>query len=134
MSLTRRWPRLRDNWQLKLAAVMLAMLLWVVVAAERPTSEWISVPVEVVLRDPAFTADPQPDPAVVLVRFSGPGREMWEIAVKRSRLRLLLPVREPVTGQGVYLLGPSMVHVPAGLSVVARDVRPVRVRVRFNGS
>lgn len=129
-----RWRRFREDWQLKLTAVMLALLLWVLVAAERPTSEWVSVPVEVILRDPDHSAEPRAEPEFVSVRLSGPGREMWEVAIKRSRMRLLLPVREPVGEQEIYLLGPSMVRVPAGASVVARDVRPIRVRVRFDGS
>ena len=118
-----------ENWQLKLAALTLSVLLWVLVTAEQPASRWISVPVEVVLRNPDRVESPRPEPAVVSVRFTGPGREMWELALQRPRL--LLPVRDAEEGEHVYVVGPSMVRVPVGLSIIPRDVRPARVRVNF---
>ena len=39
---------LTDNWQLKLLALALAVLLWVVVSAEQVTSQWIPVPLRIV--------------------------------------------------------------------------------------
>lgn len=109
---------------------MLALLLWVIVAADRPASAWITVPVQVVLPDGNRASDSRTEPGAVAVRFTGDGDEMWELAVKRSRVRLLLQVGEPVAAHVVYSLGTSMVQVPPGLSVLARDIRPVHVRVR----
>lgn len=119
------------NWHLKLAALALAVMLWVVVSAEQTSSQWIPVPVDVVAGNPEQVGEPRPIPQEVSVRFSGPGREMWELVMRRPRL--LLPVREVYIGERVYVVRPEMVRVPGGPSLEVRDVRPARVRVRFDG-
>jgi hypothetical protein len=119
------------NWQLKLAALALAAMLWVVVSAEQTSSQWIPVPVEVIAANPDQVGEARATPAEVSVRFSGPGREMWEMVMRPPRL--LLPIREVYTGERVYVVRPEMVRVPGGPSLEVRDVRPVRVRVRFHG-
>lgn len=118
------------NWQLKLAALALAVMLWVVVSAEQTSSQWIPVPVEVVAGNPNRVGEPRATPAEVMVRFSGPGREMWELVMRRPRL--LLPVREVYTGERVYVVRPDMVRIPGGPSLEVRDVRPARVRVHLD--
>ncbi len=128
-----RWSAgmLVRNWQLKLAALALALMLWVVVSAEQTSSQWIPVPVEVVAGNPDHVGEPRSTPAEVSVRFTGPGREMWELVMRRPRL--LLSVREVYTGERVYVVRPDMVRMPGGPGLEARDVRPSRVRVRFHG-
>jgi YbbR domain-containing protein len=120
--------RLTQNWQLKLAAFALAVLLWIVVSADQVTTQWLPVSIDVDLRDPGMRLVEGPIPNEVEVRFAGPGRDLWELAVNRPRL--LLRVTDADDNQ-VFLLDPRMVHVPAGLQAAAQDVRPSSVRLRF---
>jgi YbbR domain-containing protein len=113
------------HWKLKLASLALAVLLWVVVSAEQETTQWIPVRVEPVLRDPDFVLTGGVHPATVRVRFSGSGRELWEVAIRRPTL--VLPVRSGTAGS--YEVDPQMVEIPANLHVHAEDVRPGVVRL-----
>lgn len=116
------------NWQLKLAALALAILLWVVVSAEQVTTQWIPVPVRVSSDAPGRVVTGGPVPEQVEVRFAGPGRELWELALERPVL--VLPVDRVEADEQVFELEPRMVSIPNGLSAVsARDVRPGSVRV-----
>lgn len=126
-------PTLRSltrNWKLKLAALALAVLLWVVVSAEQVTTQWLTVPVRLAVRDSAYVVAAGPAPREVEVRFSGPGRELWELALEQPVL--VLSVGEVQREIESYLLEPGMVRLPAGISAVtALDVRPVAARVRY---
>ncbi len=116
-----------QNWQLKVAAVALAVLLWVVVSAEQVTTQWIPVPVRVAPRNPEYVVTGGPIPREVEVRFAGPGRELWELAIDRPVL--VLPLNEVDEENQVFVLDPRMVRIPNGLSVTPLDVRPSSVRV-----
>jgi hypothetical protein len=119
---------LTQNWQLKLAALTLAILLWVVVSAEQITTQWIPVPVRIAARDPEFVVTGGPVPEQVEVRFAGPGRELWELALDRPVL--VLPLTDVEQESQVFVLDPrSMVRIPNGLSVTPLDVRPSSVRI-----
>ena len=50
-------PLLTRNWPLKLAALALAVLLWVFVAAEETTSQLVAVQVDLEYRGPITSAD-----------------------------------------------------------------------------
>ena len=126
-----RVPSLREiasNWRLKLAALALAVLIWAIVSAEQPTTQWIPVRVEAQVGDPDFVLAGPPNPAQVQVRFSGPGRELWELALDRPRLVLSIP---DVGEQRNFPLEPRMVRVPAGLSVSVLEVRPQFTRLEM---
>jgi hypothetical protein len=116
--------RATAHWKLKLAALALAILLWVVFSSEQVTTQWLPVPVEAVVRDPGYVLAGRPDPAVVRVRFRGPGRELWEIALRPPTL--VLPVRD-VGAVRSFVAEPSMVDMPVRSRVVATDVRPAVV-------
>ncbi|HSU16698.1 hypothetical protein [Longimicrobium sp.] len=121
--------RLTARWKLKLAALALAILLWVVVSAEQTTTQWIPVRVDPVVRDPEFVLAGGPEPGVVRVRFQGPGRELWELALERPVL--VLPLRE-VGNARSFAIDPAMVTLPEGVrNVRATDVRPAIVRVEL---
>ena len=118
--------RAASHWKLKLAALALAVLLWVVFTAEQVTSQWIPVRVEAVVRDPAWVLVSPPEPDQVRVRFRGPGRELWEIALRPPTL--VLPVRDVGTARN-FALEASMVEMSERFRVVATDVRPAVVRL-----
>ena len=118
--------RVTANWGLKVAALALALLLWVVVSAEQVTTQWVPVRVQVVLHDPRLQLTGGAAPAVVDVRFSGSGRDLWELAFRHPVLTLA--VREP-SETGIYALEPAMVSVPGRIAVAATDIRPEFVRL-----
>lgn len=112
------------NWRLKLSALALAVLIWAVVSAEQVTSQWIPVRVDPVVRDPEFVVTSPAEPAMVSVQVTGPGRELWELAINRPAL--VLSVRD-VGERRTFGLDPSMVRIPQGLAVRVSDVRPAVV-------
>ena len=115
-----------NNWRLKLAALGLAMLIWAVVSSEQVTSQWIPVRVDPVVRDPEYVLSGPAEPSEVRVQFTGPGRELWELALDRPVLVL------PLSGVGdrrAFPVDPSMLRIPAGLAVRVQDIRPAVVRV-----
>lgn len=120
------WHALTYNWRLKLSALGLAVLIWAAVSAEQVTTQWIPVRVDPVVRDPEYVLTGPPEPAEVRVRFSGPGRELWELALDRPSI--VLPLRD-VGNRRAFALDASMLRVPAGLSVNVQDIRPAVVRV-----
>lgn len=121
--------RLAQNWKLKLLALALAVLLWVVVSADQITSNWIPVPLEVRVTDPAYRLREGTAPSEVQVRFTGPGRDFLDLAIRRSPLQL--NIEEVGDTQEVFNLQPGMVRVPNQLSVNPQDVRPNRISLRF---
>ena len=118
--------RATAHWKLKLSALALAVLLWVVFTAEQVTTQWIPVPVEAVVRDPGYVLVGRPEPAVVRVRFRGAGRELWEVALRPPPL--VLPVRD-VGAARAFAVDAAMVEVPERFRVTATDVRPAVVRL-----
>jgi YbbR domain-containing protein len=121
--------RITDNWKLKTLAFVLAVLLWVVYSADEVTSNWISVPLEVQLTDPNYRVASL-DPRTVQVRFTGPARDLLDVAVRQPPLRLSITQVEDTTG--TYELSPRMVQLPGQLAVNALDVRPAAVRLDFS--
>lgn len=115
------------NWRLKLAALGLAVLIWAAVSAEQVTTQWIPIRIDPVVQDPEYVLTGPPDPAEVRVRFSGPGRELWELALDRPPL--VLPLRD-VGNRRAFALDGTMVRLPGGLDDVrVLDIRPAVVRV-----
>lgn len=120
---------LTGNWQLKLLALALAVLLWVVVSAEQVTSHWIPVPLRVEEHDPEFEIVSPVEFPEVPVRFTGPGRDLMELAIRKPPLVLTLD-RVQGTSQE-YRLEPGMVRIPNQLAVTAQEVRSPVVRLDF---
>jgi YbbR domain-containing protein len=118
-----------QNWQLKLLAVALAVLLWIVVSAEQVTTSWISVPLVVQETDPSYRVVPGSAPKEVRVRFVGPGREFIDLAVRHPSL--VLRLGEVASPGQAFALTPAMVRLPDGLEVAANDVDPGAVHLRF---
>jgi hypothetical protein len=116
------------NWRLKLAALGLAVLIWAVVSSEQVTSQWIPVRVDPVVRDPEYVLSGAPEPAEVRVQFTGPGRELWELALDRPTL--VLPLGD-VGERRAFPVDPTMLRIPSGLAVRVQDIRPAIVRVEL---
>lgn len=121
--------RLADQWQLKLLAFALAVLLWVVVSGEQLQSRLIPVPLEVHVADPSYQLIEGSAPREVDVRFVGPGREFIEMVLRRPHL--VLDVAEVNDTSEVFHLEPAMVQA-SGQNITARGVDPSRIRLRFH--
>jgi len=109
------------HWPLKLAALALAVILWVVVALEKPTTQLVGIQLDLVLA-PDVAAAQEPPPIKALV--SGPQRELL-------RLTAPLVIRAVVSASGVgagtrhhLVIAPSDVQVPGGVKVTVQEVEP----------
>ncbi|MBI4519955.1 MAG: hypothetical protein HY701_03910 [Gemmatimonadetes bacterium] len=121
---------LTRNWSLKLAALALAVLLWMVVRVDVPTFQAIpGIAVRVVLTDPRWALKGEPVPSQVEVRFSGPARELIQLAFNRPTL--LIPIDSVVARDTVLVLRRDWVSLPGRLGVTAEDVTPSSVRLEF---
>lgn len=120
---------LTENWQLKLLALALAVLLWVVVSAEQVTSQWIPVPLQINETDPDFELVSTDIPTEVDVRFTGSGRDLVDVAIRKPPLVLSVSRVEGPSQE--FQLQPSMVQMPSQLAVNAQEVRAPVVRLTF---
>ena len=116
---------LTANWPLKLTSLFLAVLLWVVAAAEEPSSLVAQV---------ALLVEPPPGrtiervPSNVSVLFVGSGRELLRLSATPLTLTRVLP--DTLTARDVTLeLAPADIALPRGLKVQVQDVQPRHVVV-----
>jgi len=117
------------NWKLKSLAFALAVLLWIVVSAEQVTSNWLWVPLEVQVTDPDFRVIGNDLPREVQVRFTGPGRDLLDLALRKPPLRLTVSEVEDIVE--TRSLDPRMVQIPGQLAVSPLDVRPGAIRIHY---
>lgn len=121
--------RLAQNWQLKMLAFALAVLLWVVVSAEQVTTTWLMVPLEVRNTDPNYRLVSLDAPGEVEVRLSGRARDIFDLIFRRPTFVLTLAdIQNPVETR---FLDPRMLRLPAQMEVSPLDVRPSSVRLEF---
>src|SRR5687768_1610068 len=115
-----------DRLALKASAVLLAIVLWFVVAAREPREEYAPVQFTprldstLVLRDP-----PPPIRAHVLGRPS----EILKLATQPLVIRR--PIASDAPDTLVLALRPGDVEVPLGTDVIVREVYPQSVTLRF---
>jgi len=111
---------LTRNWPLKLAALALSVILWVLVASEETTSELVSVQVDLDLPPDLALARPTP-PLRALV--TGPGRELIKLYATPLAIRASIPATAmpPVWHLTV---SPPDIQVPRSAKVTIQDVEP----------
>lgn len=123
---------LTHNWSLKLAAFALAMLLWTSVRVEAPNRQTLpDVPVRVELTDPQWALVSAPLPASVEVRFAGPSRELFRMAMDRPAI--VIPVDQVEAGDTAIILRPQWVRIGDRPGVTVEDIQPSSVRLQFEG-
>jgi YbbR domain-containing protein len=122
---------LARNWQLKLSAFGLAVLLWTVPRFEAPSRQELeAVPVRVQLRDPRWTLrDGYPLPSSVNVTLSGPAREVFSLAVEQPSI--VIQVDQVANPDTAVLLRPSWLNIPEGEGVVVESLEPGYVELSF---
>ncbi len=116
------------NWPLKLTAVALSVILWIVVAAEETTSELVGVRLDVDVPPSLALAKPAPPVRAIV---TGPGRELIKLYAAPLVIRASLPAtasppRHPLA------IAPHDVQVPRGVQVTIQDVEPRQVEIEVD--
>ncbi|HWO88760.1 MAG TPA: YbbR-like domain-containing protein [Gemmatimonadales bacterium] len=112
--------RLLRNWPLKLAALTLAAILWIVVAAEETHSDLARVELVVELPPPLALARQAP-PVRALV--TGPARELVKLAAAPMQARVLVPP-SAVPPLHRVRLSPSDITIPNDARISIQDFEP----------
>ncbi len=122
------FPRiLTKNWQLKLLALAVAVLLWTVPRFEAQETQTLEdIPVEVGLTDQDWALVGQ-SPSTVSVTVSGPARDL--IALGLDRPPVLVPVTEVDTTDTMVYLSEAWFRAPD--RVVVENLRPQAVNLTF---
>jgi YbbR domain-containing protein len=143
MSVLRGW--LFDNLGLKFTALLLALLVYLNVYTDRPTTMLVSFPVEYTELDDSLSLS-GPVPSVVQAELKGTGKQLIFMRVKEPRLKLSLAGAR--RGRLDRALAPSDLPLPAeggitvenlvGPRVVTLDIdrkahRDIRVVPRVTG-
>jgi YbbR domain-containing protein len=120
-----------ENWALKLAALGIAIMLWLAVRADEPRlATFHNIPVRVDLRDPDWRLIGQPQPPVVSVTVRGSDAALFALAGDPPRIELGVDrVNDSIETHIVPL---QRVELPAAQPGVAvEDLRPDTIRLRF---
>lgn len=116
------------HWPLKLTALALSIILWVVVASEETTSQLVSVELELdVAPTLALAAPPPPVRALV----TGAGREL----IKLYAAPLVVLKAIPPTAQAPrhrLSIAPADIRVPRNADVTIQDVEPREFDVQID--
>lgn len=120
---------LSRNWQLKLSAFAIAVLLWVTVRIDSANRQSIPARVNVEVNDAGWALVGEPLPGTVQVLFGGPASEILRVAVEGTSVRVPIEVvTSPDTSIGLR----SEWVANGGLQgLVVQDIRPGSVRLHF---
>jgi YbbR domain-containing protein len=122
---------LTNNWQLKLSAFAIAVVLWFVVQGDKPYTHRMSLPVLVANHDAEWVLTREPSPSHVAVRFSGSYRDL--IALRNANPSIIVPVEAVRDSVQTRLLQRARVDVGSVEgSVAINDFRPDSVRLAFD--
>lgn len=113
---------LTDNWALKLAALSLAILLWLAVTANEPErASFRNIPIQVDLRDPDWRLE-RLEPEGVTVTVQGPRGELMDLSGDPPRI--VLPVERVSDTLETQVVPLQWVQLPTGV----RETRVLRMR------
>ena len=131
MSGQRFWGALTSNGRLKLAALGLALFLWVLVQVGNPSQRDLLVPVEIRLDDPGWVVMEDPVPDTVRVYFRGPQSEIFGIT-GFDLISVTVPITEMSDEEMVIQLQPEWVSVAGYRGVQVEDIVPDVINVRLD--
>ncbi|MBT8395733.1 MAG: hypothetical protein HKO65_13030 [Gemmatimonadetes bacterium] len=118
------------NWQLKVLALAVAVLLWTVPRFEAQDTRVLEdIPVLVDLVDPEWARVGDPVPASVSVTLSGPARDLMALGVDRPPI--YIPVAEVSKSDTTILLSRSWFRTSGLDGVVVEALDPLSVELRF---
>lgn len=108
------------HWPLKLAALALAVILWIVVQAQETTSQLVTVELRVSVPPTLALTSSAPQ---VRALVSGPGRELIKLYATPLVIQADLPATAGVP-RHLLSVEPTDVRVPRSAKVVIQDVEP----------
>ena len=118
------------NWQLKVSALAMAVLLWTVPEFETQSSQVLeNVPVRVQLNDPQWALLGEPLPASVQVTLSGSTRAL--LSLRSARPSIVVPVDQVSSADTAILLLQAWLRTSVGEGVTVEDLIPSSVRLSF---
>jgi len=113
------------HWPLKLAALALSVILWVVVALEEPATHLQDIQLELTLPPTAALAQPLP-PVQALI--AGPRGEFLKLSATPLVIRATIP--ESAEGLHHHLaISPGDVELPRNVKVTVQEVLPREIDV-----
>ncbi len=115
------------NWHIKLTALVLATVLWAVVAAEEPTTQTMHVSVALQLPEGRSLHEPVPPVEAV---FAGPARELFKLYATPAVIRKTIP-DSLIDSTYTLALSPTDVELPKHVEARTQDVRPRSVVVHL---
>lgn len=107
------------NWPLKLAALVLSLLVWVLVSAEETRSQLVDVQVDLGIPPSMALATALP---TVRALVSGPGRDLVKLHDTPLAIQASMPAG--AVPRWHLVIVPADVRVPASLSITVTDVQP----------
>jgi YbbR domain-containing protein len=118
------------NWQLKLSALAMAVLLWTVPEFETQRSQVLqNVPVRVQLNDPQWALRGNPVPASIQVSVSGATRDL--MSLRADRPSIVVPIDEVSSPDTVIPLLHPWLRMSVGGEVVVEELAPSIVQLFF---
>lgn len=120
---------LTRNWQLKLSALAMAVILWTLPKFEAQSSQTLTVPVQVQLNDPQWALLREPLPSTVQVTLSGPTRAL--MGLRSDRPTVVVPVDQVSSADTAILLLQAWVRTSVREDVTVEDLAPSSVRLSF---
>ncbi len=115
---------LLENWTIKLAAVLLAVILWLVVRGEPAVERVTTVPLDVLIPKNMQITSERPSTVDVTVR--GVLSNMW---LSQAPPTCRVDLQGADAGEHIVQLSPDDVHLPRGSGLQVVSVRPARVRL-----
>jgi len=122
MSVLRGW--LFDNLGLKFTALLLALLVYLNVYTDRPTTMLVSFPIEYTELDDSLSLS-GPAPSVVQAELKGTGKQLIFMRVKEPRVKLSLAGAR--RGRLDRALAPSDLPLPEGGGITVENLVGPRV-------
>jgi YbbR domain-containing protein len=117
---------LTDHLMLKVAALLLALMLWLVVSAREPTAEVIPVRFEPLLEGSLTLVGPVPPMRALVI---GEGRDLLKLYSTPPVVRRV--INASVTDTFTLELQPSDVDIPVNVDAIVRDIQPRSVKLSF---
>lgn len=118
---------LTRNWTLKLTSLALALVLWLMAAADEPGTT--TLPVRIAVQaPPGRTLLHPPEPVNAIV--TGPRGDLLRLASERLVVIRTLP--DTATRSVELEIGPNDVDLPGGLDVRVHDVYPRRLALQLD--
>jgi hypothetical protein len=122
---------LARNGRLKVAALGLALFIWVLVRVGTPGQRDLMVPVDIRLDNPGWMVVGDPVPAAVLVRFRGPQTEMFRLS-GFDGMSMAVPITDVSDEEMVISLQPGWVAVDGYRGVQVEDIVPSAINVQLD--